>query len=684
MADLDIPVPIVEPNEPVNPRSFRELFQHMPDVYDGHYEGYLEAFGVNNTTAADVITNVALRFPFDQVPGVFVYLGTDRLIRTIHHIHVVDRPFGQPRGPWDDVFLGFIGDITYGQINTVLIPQADLFSITPLTIVPSIATMTAMLTEAPANGIIIPNNVDETYEEIASRKSVPVPHAYIPLLFNRTLTPREAWNQVGAQIIMDGRQEDCLLLLNFLRMVNIQGPAERRSGPLTDPVIMLDENFQPPLADEALHHHIHRKLRSYLPGLTADTGIGQVGQQFLQGAELIRQTVLQGNEARRIDRQQEVEAATAPTTFSSLYPANAAQIRRLCGAGNDDDHLPDYWRILAASGGKKKAAFPALITLVMTRANDLTSSGVNSVVSAYLFEQILNFQLGSADVDDITKGVNPFLMCPIGHVAAKGLQELNLQYTMVSSDGAIATLTDVRSLTPSNYRLPGSVYQMVEFIGALSVVIDVLLGVENPLSEALRNHYFFWRHEAPMVNNSLTDTSALPSVMIGTLRAIQLTTIRYINDQMHTLGDMAPPDFKYIETIINQRSYHTLPHLPAFYFHAPTPSVPPPVQAVPTPPPPAVPAATPTPRTAGAPIAGKNDELNQTWIYSFKASPKSIQDLRALPASRLPKAADGKCNICLSFHLRGSCFDNCRNKATHRRLNAAEREAVQQLVSTEL
>jgi hypothetical protein len=687
MADPVAQVPAVA--QLPTPLTFRELFATMPDVYNGMYNAYLQAFAPNDEPATQIF-DMMLRFPHDQVPSVLVYMGHDKLIRTMHHVHSVDRPFGQPPGPWANTFIGFVGDVTHNLVNTIAVPRNELFALAPAVVVPTLATMAAALVDAPAEGILPLVVGEDGVEEVQSRRTVPVPHAYVPLLFNRTLTPREAWEQVGMQIINDGRQEDCMILLNFLRLTNVQGipGMHLRIPQIVPPHIRHLEQFHPPIADEELHNHIYRKLRTFLPGLVnTDPHVGQAGQQFLQGAALIRQSILDGNEVRRLDRQQALVDAGAPVSFSSQFPATAPLIRKLCGAGNDDNNLPEFWRILAAAGGKKKAAFPALVSLVMQRSNADDSAGIHSVISAYLFEQIIQFQLGSNDLDDITKGINPFLMCPIGHTTTKGQQDLNLQYSMMSSDGAYATITDIRTLAPSNFNLPGSVYQTVEFIGSLSVLIDVLLGTYHPFAVSLRRHFLFWRRQAPMVQNSVYDTTVLNAVMVGTLRSIQLATIKYINEQMYANMPLAPPTFASIEDIIHSRAYHTLPMLPAYYF--PTPQAPAntsaPMQPSRSPAGATQSASTPAPtRTSGVPVVAKPDEVSSTWQEAFKASSKSIQDLRGLPAAKIPKAADGGYNICLSFHLRGSCFDNCRNKQSHRKLNAAERDTMNKLVTSDL
>ena len=43
------------------------------------------------------------------------------------------------------------------------------------------------------------SDADDEVEQIETRKAVPVPHAYVHMLFERELTPRQAWrtNNLG-------------------------------------------------------------------------------------------------------------------------------------------------------------------------------------------------------------------------------------------------------------------------------------------------------------------------------------------------------------------------------------------------------------------------------------------------------------------------------------------------------
>ena len=217
------------------------------------------------------------------------------------------------------------------------------------------------------------------------------------------------------------------------------------------------------------------------------------GPQMAQTAAIIGRTVAEGFETLRADRALEREAAANQKSFSEVFPANAIGIRRLCQAGNDDDILPEFWRFLALVKGKKAPGLSALINYVTIRANAADSSGVLPIISTPLYTNILAFELGASDLETITQGVSPFLMCPTGYVKAKEATTVTQKYLLLQGENNLPLLSDIQQLVPSNhYSLPDDLHSLVDFVGAYSVVWDVLVGEFHPLAISLRNHYKFW------------------------------------------------------------------------------------------------------------------------------------------------------------------------------------------------
>ena len=127
-----------------------------------------------------------------------------------------------------------------------------------------------------------------------------------------------------------------------------------------------------------------------------------------------------------------------------------------------------------------------------------------------------------------------------------------------------------------------------------------------------------------------------------------------------------------LETALQGRLFTSFPSLPSEYLRAHTGPLPlPPVHLVPLTPP----AGTPP---KGNQITAPMDDRHKPFLDTFAAGTKSIQQLRNLAGQ--PKEKQGQGTLCLSFHLRGVCFDSCRRNSTHRKLEKVERDNMQAFI----
>lgn len=672
------PIPIAD-----EPTTFRELFEGMDDVYQGIYQPMLHEYRANDQVPAPVIMqNTVARWPVDQVPAVFLFQDPIGAIRMVHHIHQVAAPIGQPPTPLTDLYLGFSGEVIHGQAQLLQLPDATFFSNTGEVTVPTDETLTAQLAVA-ADGFVGPYNPgDPDTEQVNTRRAVPVPRAYVPLVTFRLLTAQQAWQQIGEQIILDGRAADCRVFLDFIKVATVRVRGAIRNQPPGLPVTCQLQAFFPPL-DGPLLEHTHRKLRQLLPAAFQPPAHAR-GVPMAQTVALVNQTVADGFEAIRADRILEREAAAIPKTFTEVFPAMAMGVRRLCLAGNEDELLPQFWRFFASVKGKKAQSLSAFMEALNRRANDADSTKVKPVVSTSLWVNISSFELGASDLEIITQGISPFLMCPTSYTKAKNTTILTQKYLMLQGEHSLPMLSDIQQLIPSNdYSIPDDLYTLADFVGAYSIIWDVLVGVNHPLATSIRNHYSFWRDNVRVVINALPEAHMRNVLIIGTMRHIQLAVLSYVNTIMYTDAHVAAPTFDTIVQAVTGRVFHTLPALPASYQQPVPPStyrqsvdastLPPVVPYTPTPP-----RSTPVGKSVIAPVP----ERIQTFIDAFTSSGKTIPHLRTVTDQ--PKSTRGGTTLCLSYHLRGICFDNCGRKPTHRKLDKKEEDNMKAFVAQNL
>ena len=255
------------------------------------------------------------------------------------------------------------------------------------------------------------------------------------------------------------------------------------------------------------------------------------------------------------------------------------------------------------------------------------------------------------------------------------------KYELLQGENNLPLLSDIHQLVPSNdYTIPEDIHNLKAFIGAFSIIWDILVGVDHPLAISLRNHYRFWDDQTFEVINSLPDDYTCNLVIVGTLRSIQLAVHRYVNDMMYSERDHIPtPTFQTIVDAVDHRAYRTLPSLPAAYLQSmkrPAPSLPLPPVGPQHPRPPNQPSG-----TTGNQLNAAPHEKVKAFLDAFLASPKKITSLRYLADQ--PKAT-GTGLLCLSWHLKGQCCDNCLKIATHRKLDKAETDNMNAFIKANL
>jgi hypothetical protein len=80
----DAPLPDIGMNPPTPVTTFADLFQTMPDVYDGDYTDLLLPYSLDsNTTQEQILHNTLYTFPLEDVPAVFVYQTNEGKLETL-------------------------------------------------------------------------------------------------------------------------------------------------------------------------------------------------------------------------------------------------------------------------------------------------------------------------------------------------------------------------------------------------------------------------------------------------------------------------------------------------------------------------------------------------------------------------------------------------------------------------
>jgi hypothetical protein len=360
--------------------------------------------------------------------------GHQGMIYGIHSLSKFATRLGQPATLWDDRIFGSVGEVVANQNPiTVELPttafsrlnQGNQFR------VGHAQRMAAMFGADPALELLGEfTNFDAGTELVESRNLVPIPHRYMRYFVSGPLTPRLAWEIVGADIANNNDQVACAPLLNFIRLACTRNAAGDTASPLARAVLDV------PLADAALIQHRTELIAHKLPGLNS-TPILAAGQQVAQSlGELVAE--------QRQSRQDMVDRHTAITlkTIEEYFGASTHTLLRVCQVANSS-LLPPVYQTMADYGKKKER-------ITMQRAiDDMMSqmglSQLHFVVTADLANKLSSL-MWKAHPEDLSQGIHPFCMGETSPDAIAVLQELARKYDLISSDGASPSLTDAREL----------------------------------------------------------------------------------------------------------------------------------------------------------------------------------------------------------------------------------------------
>jgi hypothetical protein len=340
--------------------------------------------------------------------------------------------------------------------------------------------------------------------------------------------------------------------------------------------------------------------------------------------------------------------------------------------------LPQLWPDLAASPARHRRWI--LDEAVINRALETSAAtSVPPIITKITYELTLQCKFGSSDLNNPAEGLHPGQVahkaCGVGAAAQAQAEAYDLTMNRITSP----TVAEQAALTTTAAPPPHDTFALDGTVRSLSVVLDVILGVNHRLSLHYREAFLksAWPR-ALAAFNSYNAASPNSSAAALILRKLQLIFVTFFNGIR--LGQPPPPlpPFGDLIIVMLENNYNTLPPLPPRFFPASTPITTPatePTLAAPKP------AALPTPSTArgnGQRTMGNkvsNPNVSATWKDKFEACGRSLRDVRD-GAPPLP--------LCLSYHLRGGCFDNCSRTASHKPLSATERSTLTDFVAAHL
>lgn len=655
------PAPQPVPPVPVqNAGTFVELFSSLPDLLDGTYNPYLAPFDAADPTTPGQLRDRLVRAN-EEVPKVVLCMPTNDppVIKVLHTPFNCPPTLGRP-SPWDNQLFIFGSDIGVGNQYSLVNFSNFVFHQSPNVRVATAATMDNQWTAAAGADCVGPfTAADADTEDKVVRNSIVVPPVYIAHVMERfEWTPHALWDRLYPLLVADNRVVDCAPLLDWLRVAcTYRPPAAGAQVPDLPAVHGLA--LTAPVTDASLQRRAWEKVVSMLPSLQERTGSATVAYTDALAA---LQTEFA---AQRQDQAARAAAAAAPVTYGEEFPQLATLLCRVCEVATPAQ-LPPLWNVVANS--KKTERVAAVQSWMDDRAVQDGASGVSPIITPELYQILATGKLSSDDLDDLTLGLSPFNVAKTYGSAATDSRARAHTYTMLYSGLGAPQLQDIVAVTKSTPNIPTTTLGYMTQSKGYATLLDGVLGTEHRVAQSFRD--VFLKNLATSVLSIDDEFGHNVSAIIPLLlRYVQLEMAIWMQDAIILGANATEPKFHGLIDLIRKRQFGQLPTLPSRY-----------LEEVPD-------------TGSGTPPGGDdgkkrnrgdenskpeaNSSANQVprLVKRFKAHGQPLKVLTTNNDANIPKADDGG-DLCMSFHLKCSCWDTCKRRGTHRKLSKPEEDRV--------
>jgi len=437
--------------------------------------------------------------------------------------------------------------------------------------------------------------------------------------------------------------------------------------------------------DKDLADHRKLLLNSALPYLEDPQDPG-LNSAIIQMANAVASQAAEA-QTSRLAREIERDQPTLPSSkFSALFPVlkNLLNVR-------DEGDLPEFWFALAAA--TKKQEF-SVVRESLDAFSRTPQAFINSapIPTPKMVSDLTTITFVGDHPDDLKSGINPFVVMDGSEEFRLAAQDIARNYTTLSERDFGLSYNDLNHFNlPKELRAhPVSFFELEKSLGLFGNFLFVILGANHPLSG---QYHLFWTAFTRQFRNQLhyeIDTRRIIKP-VHILRNIQLICYHWFQSQRSHVPP-STPQFLDILTRISLSTYYN-PNLPQSLYQLVSPK---PLSriltdltksggddssTVTT----GMSTLTPGSEKPGPSLSGlkTTGSRSGTFVRNSAVDPAlrgllppgiKILDIVGSDAVAL---ADDNSPICLSFHIRGGCFTNCRRKDNHSRdLSAAEKQRV--------
>ena len=395
----------------------------------------------------------------------------DNVVRVILCPKSLEQPLGSAAHTRWNTMYAFDGDLLGNTAFNVVVDNGIWGLIPNIVDVPTVGTITAAVGGDPGLEFMGPYvNGDAGTETIRVRKIIPIPHIYTNIFLTHEVTPRFYFETIYPQMVLDGKEGDCIPLHRFFQV------AITRPTPTTFSTLNV-ASLVPVGRDPIVHRARLRLLHLHLPALSNRATQNQANAIATNIANLVAQ-----NQQFRTQDVQAKQAASARSVEDFVGTPQLAKLLRYCQV-NSEGELPIIWTQLAAA--KKQERLGIVSGAYASVLSDLREHHLSMVTDMSVITTMTSLAWEMATKDSIKTGIQPFRFPDLD---VEVYQQRNAEIELMLSGSAHTTLADARSVSDAKLILPSS-ESSLRYVRRLQVWSLVWLPTNHPLQVYLGQHY---------------------------------------------------------------------------------------------------------------------------------------------------------------------------------------------------
>lgn len=671
-------------------KSGEVLKGHLRDIYAGWRTDLDDPM-----TGAQLLQEILRDSAEGMDGGILVFVGQRNNVkaRLIHNLREHSVRSSEHRG----TVFAYVGDVSSLDIETIKFNTDMLTKIDEgLRCALTLEAHAAELASQPEGQLArYPGDDDDTSKEYFTRKAMYVPYSMVSLLLDGPpMGPREVFETLTPVIEQLGLNEICLPLTEFLMVATTKGSRDAATSPV------YHTNAGVPTTNLADVQSSRREkiLYTMLPALkAAATGGDPTLPHLLGSMREIRDGILQDIGERRLARAETQKAMARPTIISkwSDTPILGRLLKMVNVQDASSDDIPKIYSQLAAH---KKADGPVRLLLqdAVNAAAEALRISMPPTVSVQHATALTSWVFHGATENALGEGLMPFTVVPPNQTSRAALAAIetthgeNMDLNTVTMGSTTITAADAQKMRTSKAYLPANFEEMLVQLRAYSCLLGAILGPKHPNVV---------EHQAAV--DSLVMNQALLKQMVtakygGPLGAsvivhyFQLRHRNWFRRQWMITTTVTLPPPKLLEGIEHFADSHTLTWLPNIdhiddlrkLIQVPAPT-----------------ALTNNGRSGngnagagtgnGGASAGDGGSMprervtnrnRDSRVYgetplARRIQAKSVKEaLKTMGDVCLP-ASDGG-DRCLSWHIKGKCYNDCKRVSDHIVLSLEERDTL--------